>query len=140
MNEKVPFFVSNSSASRSLHQANRTLTDWTTACFPANRRMRQAQWRLWNGFAHNQHWRRRRIRLQLRACPPIDVTYFGLTHVYCLQQHFPHFQRHESTASLSLSRGHHHRTKRHRVSSQEEPVCRTLGRLLLHGHWQQKAS
>ena len=39
MNEKVPFFVSNSSASRSLHQANRTLTDWTTACFPAKKRM-----------------------------------------------------------------------------------------------------
>ena len=39
MNEKVPFFVSNSSASSSLHQANRNLTDWTIACFPAKKRM-----------------------------------------------------------------------------------------------------
>ena len=39
MNEKVPFFVCNSSASSSQHQANRTLTDWTVVYFPANRRM-----------------------------------------------------------------------------------------------------
>ncbi len=136
MNEKVPFFVCNSSASSSLHQANRTLTYWTIAFFPANRRMRQAQGRLWDRFAHNQHWRRRRIRLQFRACSPLDVTYFGLAHVYCLQPHFPHFQRLENTASLSLSRGHHYRKRRHCVSGQEEPVCRTFGRLLLYGYRQ----
>lgn len=44
MNEKVPFFVCNSSASRSLHQANRTLTDWAVVYFLAYTRIKTIEY------------------------------------------------------------------------------------------------